>query len=390
VVVAPSVEEAVRVLAGGPTDLIIARDRLGPLPWLREEGHRPPVIILTDDSTLEHAFKSIGSAAIDYLTAPIRAETLEVAVHRALELARLRRENGALRRELVKIRGRHVLVGDSEAFRRAMDLITTVAASRAPVLLQGEPGTGKELFARAIHDRGPWADGPFVTVNCAAVPEGLVENALFGQEGSGAFEQARGGTLLLDEIARLRADLQARLLTVVQDLELEVRLIATTNRDLESEVLAGRFRGDLYDRLNVLPLRAPALRERIDDIPRLARHFALRAAQLQDHPAPTIPPETLEVLLRYPWPGNVRELANAVDRAVLLCRGDALRPADFDLRIQDAGEIVDYNLDVIERLAIERALAATGGNRTRAARLLGISERTLRNKLNARRAASGD
>jgi len=160
--------------------------------------------------------------------------------------------------------------------------------------------------------------------------------------------------------------------------------------DLEAEVQAGRFRGDLYDRLNVLPLRAPALRERIDDIPRLARHFALRAAGLQGHPAPTIPPETLEVLLRYPWPGNVRELANAVDRAVLLCRGEALRPADFDLRIKDAGEIVDYNLDVIERLAIERALAATGGNRTRAARLLGISERTLRNKLNARRAASGD
>jgi two-component system, NtrC family, response regulator HydG len=379
-----------RVPAGVPTDLIIARYRLGPVHWLREEGHRPPVIILTDDSTLEHAFESIGLGAIDYLTVPIRAEILEVVVRRALELSRLRRENSALRRELVKIRGRHVLVGDSAAFRRTMDLVTTVTASRAPVLLQGEPGTGKELFARFIHDRGPWADGPFVTVNCAAVPEGLVENALFGHEGPGAFEQARGGTLLLDEIALLRADLQARLLTVVQDLELEVRLIATTNRDLEAEVEVGRFRGDLYHRLNVLPLRVPALRERIDDIPLLARHFALRAAELQGHPAPTIPPETLEVLLRYPWPGNVRELANAVDRAVLLCRGDVLRPADFDLRIQDAGEIVDYNLDVIERLAIERALAATGGNRTRAARLLGISERTLRNKLNAPRAASGD
>ena len=210
-------------------------------------------------------------------------------MRRALELSRLRRENGALRRELVKIRGRHVLVGDSEAFRRTMDLVTTVAASRAPVLLQGEPGTGKELFARAIHDRGPRADGPFIAVNCAAVPEGLVENALFGHEGPGAFVQARGGTLVLDEIAHLGADLQARVLTVVQDLELEVRLIAMTNRDLEVEVRAGRFRDDLYHRLNVLPLRAPALRERIDDIPRLARHFALRAAQLQGRPRPHDP-----------------------------------------------------------------------------------------------------
>ena len=166
-------------------------------------------------------------------------------------------------------------------------------------------------------------------------------------------------------------------------------MIATTSRDLRAEVEAGRFRGDLYERLNVLPVRAPTLRERIEDVPRLARHFVRRAAELEEAPVPAIAPDTLDLLQRYAWPGNVRELANTVERAVLLCRGNVLQPGDFDRPIQDAAAPA-YNLDAIERLAIERALAATGGNRTRAARLLGISERTLRNKLNAPRAASGD
>ena len=186
---------------------------------------------------------------------------------------------------------------------------------------------------------------------------------------------------------------------------MDVRVIATTNRDLKAEVDGGRFRGDLYHRLNVLPIRAPTLRERMEDIPHLVRHFVVRAAELQGGPSPAIAPETLDVLQRYPWPGNVRELANAVERAVILCRGSVLQPGDFDPRIRDAAahpprpaivpdlappgaETVDYNLDAIERLAIERALAATGGNRSRAARLLGISERTLRNKLNTPRSAS--
>ena len=390
VVLVSSLDEAMPVLATGGTDLIIARYRPGgPLPP-EQPADRIPLVVLTDASSLERAVEALGASALDYLAPPIRAEMLEVAVQRALELSRLRHENGALRRELVMVRGRQVPVGDSDAYRRFMDLATAVATSKAAVLLQGEQGTGKKLFARVIHDRGPRADRPFVAVNCAAIPEGLVESALLGRQGPDAFEQASGGTLLLDAVANLGADLQGRLLMVIQDRQPDVRLIATTDRDLDAEVRGGRFRADLYHRLNVLPLRAPSLRERTDDIPRLARHFAVRAGELQGHPAPAIPPETMEVLLRYPWPGNVRELANAVDRAVLLCRGDALRPTDFDLRIRDPGEIVDYNLDVIERQAIERALLATGGNRTRAARLLGISERTLRNKLNAPRAASGD
>ncbi len=393
-VLVSTAEEALLVVARLPVDLILAAYRaagfagLDLLARLKEEGHRIPVILLTEDSRLEHVARCIEAGAIDHLTKPIRAESLEIAVHRALELVRLRRENGALRRQLARARSRDELVGDSEAFRRTMDLVAAVAASRAPVLLQGEPGTGKKLLARAIHDQGQRAEAPFIIVNCGVLPDGLVESAMFGH----------GGTLLLEEIAEMRAGLQDRLVALIQGHQLEwigepesarvdVRLISTSSRDLRAEVEAGRFRGDLYERLSVLPIRAPTLRERIEDIPRLARHFARRAAELGGRPVPAIAPETLELLQRYPWPGNVRELANAVERAVLLCRGNVLQPGDFDRPIQEAAT-PDYNLDAIERLAIERALAATGGNRTRAARLLGISERTLRNKLNAPRAAS--
>jgi DNA-binding NtrC family response regulator len=433
-VLVAGVEEAMRVIARSPIDLIIADYRmpeltgLDLLAQLEKEGHRIPVIIMTGYSSIEHAVISIKSGAIDYLTKPIQAETLEIAVRQALEVVRLRRQNETFRREIVKMRGRRMLVGDSEAFRRTMELVSAVAGSRATVLLQGESGTGKELFARAIHDQGPRADEPFITVNCAALPEGLVESALFGHEkgaftgatvrAAGAFERAHGGTLLLDEISEMRLDLQSKLLRVIQEQEFErvgghepiqvdVRVIATTNRDLRAEVDAGRFRGDLYYRLSVVPVRTPSLRERLDDIPRLVQYFLVRSAELKGGPPPTLAPETLEVLQRYPWPGNVRELANAVERAVILCRGNVLHPSDFEQQIRAAAAhpprpafvpdlagpgagTVDYNLDAIERLAIERALAATGGNRTRAARLLGISERTLRNKLNSPRAASGE
>jgi DNA-binding NtrC family response regulator len=428
-----SVDEAMRVIARTPVDLVVADYRmpgltgLDLLAQLERDGYRIPVIIMTASSSIEHAVMSIKSGAIDYLTKPIRAETLEIAVRRALEVVRLRRENETFRREIGKIRRQRSLIGDSEAFRRAMEAVGAVAASRATVLLQGESGTGKALFARAIHDQGPRAGEPFITVDCAALPEGLAESALFGHErgafaganvrSAGAFERAHGGTLLLDEISEMRLDLQSKLLRVIQEQEFErvgghepiqvdVRLIATTNRDLKTEVDAGRFRGDLYYRLNVVSIRTPSLRDRLEDIPRLAHHFVTRSAELHGGTPPTIAPDTLEILQRYPWPGNIRELANAIERAVILCRGDVLQGTDFDQQIRgaaahprrpaivtDAGapgpDAMDYNLDALERVAIERALAATGGNRTRAARLLGISERTLRNKLNTPRAASG-
>ncbi len=426
-----SVEEAMQTVTRTPLDLIIADYRmprltgLDLLGLLEKEGYRIPVIIMTGYSSIEHAVMSIKTGAIDYLTKPIRSETLEIAVQQALEVVRLRRENETFRREILKMRSSRMLIGDSAAFRRIMETISTVAPTRATVLLQGESGTGKELFARALHDQSPRHDAPFVTMNCAAMPEGLVESALFGHEKgaftgatvrtAGAFERSHTGTLLLDEISEMRLDLQSKLLRVIQEQEFErvggtqaikvdVRLVATTNRDLKTEVDAGRFRSDLYYRLNVVPIRTPPLRERPEDIPSLAQHFIHRTAEHLGTSVPTVAPETIQFLQRHRWPGNVRELANSIERAVILCRGQMLMPSAFEENFADPGgvripepagaglaggengEAEVYDLDQIERHAIERALIATGGNRTRAAKLLGISERTLRNKLNVPRA----
>jgi two-component system, NtrC family, response regulator HydG len=435
---AASVEEALKTIARTPVDLIIADYRmpqatgLDLLDLLEKEGYQVPVIIMTGYSSIEHAVISIKSGAIDYLTKPVQPETLEIAVTQALEVMRLRRENEQFRREINTFRSTRSLIGESEPFRRVMETIATVAPTKATVLLEGESGTGKELFARAIHDQSPRHDAPFISINCAAVPEGLVESALFGHEkgaftgaimrAAGAFERAHGGTLLLDEVSEMRLDLQTKLLRVIQEHEFErvgghqairvdVRLIATTNRDLKAEADSGRFRSDLFYRLNVVPIKTPPLRDRKDDVPLLVQHFARRAAEEIGVSVTGVAPDTIDLLLRHSWPGNVRELANAVERAVILSRGGILRPEAFQGILEavvhrpavstpaaaasallgapaPAGgeaEAAPFNLDELERLAIGRALAATGGNRTRAAKLLGISERTLRNKLNGPR-----
>jgi DNA-binding NtrC family response regulator len=433
---AASVEEALKTIARTPVDLIIADYRmpeatgLDLLGVLEKEGYQVPVIIMTGYSSIEHAVISIRSGAIDYLTKPVRPETLEIAVTQALEVVRLRRENEQFRREINRFRSTQSLIGESQLFRRVMETIATVAPTKATVLLEGESGTGKELFARAIHDQSPRHDAPFISINCAAMPEGLVESALFGHEKgaftgattrtAGAFERAHGGTLLLDEISEMRLDLQAKLLRVIQEHEFErvgghqairvdVRLIATTNRDLKAEADAGRFRNDLFYRLNVVPIKTPPLRDRKEDVPVLVQHFARRAAEEIGVSVTGVAPETIDLLLRHSWPGNVRELANAVERAVILSRGGVLRPEAFQGILEavvsrppagaagpaagarpavgatSEATIEPFNLDELERRAIGRALVATGGNRTRAAKLLGISERTLRNKLNGPR-----
>jgi DNA-binding NtrC family response regulator len=435
--IAAGVDEAMAAVQRQPFDLIISDHRmpgatgLDLLTQLEREGHEIPVIIMTGYSSVEHAVLSLRSGAIDYLTKPIRAETLRIAVNQVLEVLRLRRENETIRQELSTLRGRRKIIGDSPALRRVLEVVATVAPTRATVLLQGESGTGKELVARAIHEQSPRRDRPFVTVNCAAMPEGLVESALFGHEKGaftgatartqGAFERADGGTLLLDEVSEMRLDLQAKLLRVIQEQEFErvgghqalrvdVRLVATTNRDLRVAVEKGEFRSDLYYRLNVVPISLPPLRERLEDIPLLLHHFVGRAAAQLGVEVRGLGPDVVPALQARAWKGNIRELANAVERAVILARGGELRAADFaedepsgaapsspagpaaveahppsrDQAAPPSGGAASraFNLDDLERVTIQKALVATGGNRTRAAKLLGISERTLRNKLN--------
>jgi DNA-binding NtrC family response regulator len=409
---ASSVDEAMAAAVHAPLDLVIADYRmpghtgLDLLERLAAAGHEVPVIIMTGHASIEHAVESIRSGAIDYLTKPVSLETLDIAVGKALQVAELKRENEALRRELARATAGRTLIGESAPFRAALDVLAAVAPTRATVLLEGESGTGKELFARALHEQSPRRDGPFVAINCAALPEGLVESTLFGHERgaftgassrvAGAFERASGGTLLLDEVSEMRLDLQAKVLRVVQEQEFErvggttavrvdVRIVATTNRDLAAEVAAGRFRSDLYYRLNVVTIRTPPLRERRDDIPRLVRRFLQQAAARHELPTPSIAADAMETILAHDWPGNVRQLANALERAVILAGGREILRADLELHpgaVRSEGDADVLDLDELERRAIARALAATGGNRVRAARLLGISDRTLRKKLN--------
>ncbi|MEX2152966.1 MAG: sigma-54 dependent transcriptional regulator [Gemmatimonadaceae bacterium] len=436
---AKNVPEALGALAKGDVDLIISDFRMPGLSglefleMLRDEGRDIPLIMLTGYATIEHAVASIKAGAADYITKPLQAEQLEHAVKQALELTRLKRENEALRQEVMEIRATREIVAKSAAMRNALQTVSTAAPTRATVLLQGESGTGKELFARALHDQSDRRDRTFVKLNCAAMPEGLVESALFGHEKgaftgaikrvAGAFERADGGTLLLDEITEMRLDLQSKLLRVLQEQEFErvggsdtihvdVRIIATTNRDLGEAVERGEFRRDLYYRLSVLPIQIPALRERPDDIPILAHHFAQRAATDLNREITAIAPNALALLQRYDWPGNVRELQHAVERAVILTPGPVLLASSFEpIRAAMTGRrtplaglaaladpargegsvlLTSLNIDEAEALLIERALTSTGGNRTKAAELLGLTDRTLRNKLARQREATGE
>jgi DNA-binding NtrC family response regulator len=435
-----NVEAAFAVLGRGGIDLIISDYRMPGatglefLARLNAEGYDVPLIMVTGYGSIEHAVAAIKAGAIDYVTKPVRASQLELVVEQALEFVRLRRENAALREEVSQLRSERELIGESPAFQRVLQTIKTVAPTRAAVLLEGESGTGKELLSRAIHNLSDRRDGPFISVNCAAMPEQLVESMLFGHEKGaftgairqvrGAFERANRGTLLLDEISEMRLDLQAKLLRVLQEQEFErvggtsvvrvdVRVVATTNRDLAAEVRSGNFREDLYYRLSVVPVRVPPLRERPEDIPLLAQRFVQRVTRETGKVITGIDPEALELLRLASWPGNVRELSHAIERAVILSPGPVLQPEAFDRQafgraparaaggggggggVSGAGvsgggsaagvvQLATFSIAEAEKLLIERALEATDQNRTRAAELLGISVRTLRNKLNIR------
>ena len=409
-------------------------DGLELLRLLREEDRDVPVIMLTEFGTIEHAVSAMRAGATHYIAKPFQNEQLQLTIDQALAVARLRDENRALLRELQGRRSEHEIIGEGRAIRQLLDSVASAASSRATVLLQGEPGTGKELLARAIHAQSDRREGPFIRMNCAALPEGQIESTLFGHEkgavgGSpkrslGALERASGGTLLLDEIAELPADLQPKLLRVLQEREFEriggaetvkvdVRIVATTSRNLEAEVAAGRFRQDLFYRLNVFPISIPPLRDRREDIPVLAQRFAARAAAEAGKEITGFEPDALELLCGHEWPGNVRQPQSAVERAVILSTEPLLRdhlfaslrtgashengasPAATAPSLNGTGgahvlELPSLALMEVERRVIEQALALTKGNRTRAAHMLGINVRTLRRKLNGGREENDD
>lgn len=373
----------------------------------------PPlqVVVITGSDSKRAALEAVKRGAYGFFEKPLDPAELLHIVNQASRLRQLEIENRRLREELSRPPGFAHLTGTSQALERVLKQARSVAATSATVLLSGENGTGKEMLARAIHQESPRATGPFVAVSCAALPEALIESELFGHEKGaftsatqshkGRFELANGGTLFLDEIGDLSAAVQVKLLRVLQEREFErvggtktltvdIRLIAASNRELEKEVAAGRFRQDLYFRLNVVPLHLPSLRERPDDIPILAAHFAAKSAQKYGQPTPELEPGLVEVLLDYDWPGNVRELENLIERLVVLSNTSTLGlefVPEKMLRALPGTTPGDENtlegaVEAVKRRMIISALQAEGNNKVAAAKRLGISRSYLHRLIN--------
>jgi two-component system, NtrC family, response regulator HydG len=407
-----------RVQAGG-VDLIVTDLRmpgLTGLELLRAAKAIMPdvdVILLTAFGTVEEAVKAMKDGAYDFLTKPFRREQLIKLVYKALERRDLIEQNRALKKQLEDIRAKGQMIGASPSFRRMLTLVEQIADSSATILIQGESGTGKELVARTIHERSARRNGPFVAVNCAALPETLLESELFGYEKGaftgaagrkeGRFELANGGTLFLDEVADLSLITQPKILRVLQEgeferlggtrsLQVDVRIVAATNQDLSEMVKEKRFREDLYYRLNVITVRVPPLRERHEDIRVLAQHYLRVYAAKNGRKLEGFSNEALERLESYAWPGNVRELENLIERTVLLARKDRIDAEDLPEEVagvkrppRDAIlELVGTPLDEIEQRLLDETLRITGGNKTQAAKLLGIDVRTVARKLERR------
>jgi two-component system response regulator AtoC len=403
-------DAAAAAIARAAPDVILTdlkmpdRDGLALLAHCRSAIPRVPVILLTAHGTVDTAVDAMKRGAFDFLLKPFDRDQLAQVVAKAIQVRRADDERPSAYFE----EGGPALIGEDpkiEGIRRA---IAKVAGAASNVLIVGETGTGKEIVAKAIHLAGPRRSRPFIAVNCAAIPETLLESELFGHEkGSftgavaarpGRFELADGGTLFLDEVGDAAPPLQARLLRALQErafervggvktIRVDVRVIAATNRDLAAEVKAGRFREDLYYRLNVVPIAVPPLRERRGDIPPLVRHLADKAAAANGRRAPRFTEEAMAKLAAAPWPGNVRELENAVERAVVMCEGGVVRDDDIPGSAPPSASAaglkfaVESSAQAVERRMIEEALDRAGQNRTRAAKLLGISRRTLQKKL---------
>jgi DNA-binding NtrC family response regulator len=368
------------------------------------------VVVMTAHGGVDTAVAAMREGALDYLTKPINVEELSIVIERVLERRRLRREAGNLRQQLSAKNRIGSIVGSSPPIQKVFETVMQVAPSRASVLITGESGTGKELIAAAIHEHSARSARPFVKLHCAALAETLLESELFGHEkGSftgaatrrdGRFQQADGGTLFLDEIGDISASTQVKLLRFLQEREFErvggnqtikvdVRIIAATNRDLPALVREGKFREDLYYRLNVVPIVMPPLRARPSDIPLLAMHFLRRFARENDKTIQGFADDALARLVHYGWPGNVRELENAVERAVVVCRGSEIQSGDLSENIGASIRAAAEGMPVVpgatiaelERYAILRTLEHTGGSTSRAAEILGISARKIQYRL---------
>jgi len=407
-------DEALAMLARAPQDLVITDLRmpgLGGMQLLRRIKAEHPeviVIVVTAFGTIESAVEAMKLGAYDYLTKPVHADALRLIVGRALEHHRLRQEVQALRLSLDRKYGFENILGRSPALQETLQAAARVAPTDATVLIRGETGTGKELLAKAIHFNSARRGGPFVTINCGAIPRELLESELFGHvrgaftgavaHKKGRVELADGGTLFLDEIGELPLPLQAKLLRLLQEKEIEklgapqplhvdVRIIAATHRNLEAMVEDGTFREDLYYRLAVIPLELPPLRERVEDIPELVTHFFERAKHKYRRTRLALPQELLPNFTTYRWPGNIRELENVIERLVLLSRGDEVTWQDLPESLRRERPPLDaiqlelppegISLEAVERELIRRALEKFDGNQTKAARYLDISRKTL-------------
>jgi len=379
--------------------------------------HPPPVVVVTADSTLRTAIDAVKAGAVDYLSKPYEIDALRLVVRQSLETARLRLENRRLADEVRRLGGGRRLLGESPAMLRVLDAVDRVAPASASVLIRGESGTGKELVARRLHEASERARGPFVAVNCAAIPDTLVESELFGhrrgaftgadRDRPGKFRQADGGTLFLDEIGDMALAAQAKLLRTLQEgtveplgggepLAVDVRVVAATHRDLKVLTAEGKFREDLLFRLRVVEIELPPLRERGGDVLLLARAFLAASSR----PGLSLSPEAERALVAHPWPGNVRELANAIERATIFCRGGQIQPDDLPGEVRGAegdgpgGGLLAWRrpgedfqaakeklLDVFEREVLAAVLRDHRGNLSQAARDLGIHRQSLQQKL---------
>ena len=425
VTVASNADEAFNLMETQPFDVILTDLRMPGKSGLKvidkalSLPHRPAVLMMTAYGNIDTAVEAMKRGAVDFLTKPVNIERLEVLIQRALKTKTLEVEVQQLHERLdekFKVEG---IIGTSAKLKEVIDKMKLVAPSRATILIEGESGTGKELIAQAIHQSSPRSRGAFVAVHCAALSENLLESELFGHErGSftgaterriGRFESADGGTLFLDEIGEISSSTQVKLLRFLETksiervggskpLELDVRLVAATNRNLERMVREGKFREDLFFRLNVVRLEMPPLRDRPEDIPLLLAHFIKFFSEENGVPPLTVEPGALRTLQAYPWPGNIRELRNFAENAVVLRRGGSLTEYDLEPKFRgpaapDTGPVSDLphakpatapsslSVEENEKRLLREALLKARGNRTRAAELMGVSRRTLHRKI---------